>query len=289
MCLLFALCLIGCTSEPSSSKYNQDTGQPVSTNDTSVQNKKAALTIEKIKEKYTGGGLGKIVNTYDYRNYILVEYLNPSNIQCFDLYNLETGDRDIMELGCNAKVFDFSSGDRVVFESDGTNQRDGIKLFPYYLTYTRIKEITGSENDFSCDRRDLYKLLDEGVEFGVKENEMISDLKVTLTGLELEFAPQKGKEGEFFAGDAAIPVMKTSYDRNKNQFTIELFSTSISPELLRKAFKEQNHYINSVQIKEKGSNSLVMINFKDAAKYYTAQSCNVEEFPYINFIFKSSV
>ncbi|NGX96102.1 MAG: hypothetical protein G4V63_13030 [Candidatus Afipia apatlaquensis] len=289
MCAFFTLCLIGCTSGPSPSKNNQDTQQSANTNDKGTQINKAALTVEKIKEKYTSGGLGKIANMYDYRNFILVEYLNPSNIQCFDLYNLETGDRDVMELGCNAKVFDFSSGDRIVFESDGTNQMDGQKLFPYYITYTRAKEVTGSENDFSCGMADLYKLIDEEVEFGVKENEMISDLKVTLTGLELEFAPQKGKEGEFYSGSTAIPVMKTSYDQNKNQFVIEVFSTSISPELLRKAFKEQNRYIKSVQFKEKGSNSSVIINLKDSAKYYTAESCNDEEFPYVNLIFRNSI
>jgi hypothetical protein len=117
---------------------------------------------------------------------------------------------------------------------------------------------------------------------------MISDLKVNLMGLELAFAPQKGKEGEFNAGNQTIPVMKTSYDQNKNQFIIELISTSINPELLRKEFKEQNSYIDSVQIKEKGLNALVIVKLKDSAKFYTAEHGNSENFPYVKFIFKSN-
>lgn len=82
--------------------------------------------------------------------------------------------------------------------------------------------------------------------------------------------------------------MKASYSQNKNQLIIELVDTLVSHELLSKKFKEQNSYIDSVQIKEKGLNSLVIINLKDDARYYTAEDGSCEKFPYVRFIFKSS-
>jgi hypothetical protein len=74
----------------------------------------------------------------------------------------------------------------------------------------------------------------------------------------------------------------------KYQFVIEIYRASISPEFLRKEFKENNSDIDSVQIKEKGLNSLVIINLKESVKYYTAEYGNSENFPYVKFIFKSN-
>lgn len=287
MGMFFILYLTGCHTEPYLKNNNQDIQTPANSTDKDSTKVTTKLTIEKIIERYTEEDLGKFVKTYDYKNYILVEYLNPAGYQCFDLYNLETGDRDVMMLGNNAQVFNFSSGDTIEFKSDGTHQMSGHKYFPYYAVYTRAEEITESENDFHYVERELYLPINEDVEFGVKDCEIVSDFKVTLTGLELEFATQKGKETEFYAGNIDIPVMKTSYDQNKNQFTIELINTSIDRELLRKVFIEQDRYINSVQFKEKGSNSLVIINLKDMAKYYTAEIDHAEGFPYVKFTFSS--
>lgn len=288
--LSFTALFIGCKPEYSSTKNGQDVKQPVAADTKESSQNVSGITLEKIKEKYTNENLGKIVKTYDYSNYILVEYLNTANIQCFDLYNLKTGDRDVILMESTAKVFNFSSGDRIVFESDGTNQANGHKYFPCYITCYRAEEVTGNENDFYMKSSDLYRPIGEKVEFGVKDNEMISDLKITLTGFELQFSAQKGKEGSFYADYTTIPVIKTSCGQNKNQFLLELFNTSVSPELLKKAFKEQNRYIDSLEVKEKGSNSMIVINLKDTGKFYTAKFEHGEndDFPSVRFIFRSS-
>jgi hypothetical protein len=292
MGMLFTLCLTGCKSGHSIKNTNQESqtsADSADSADKAVSEGATVLTLENIKERYTEEGLGKFVETYDYKNYILIEYLNPAGYQCFDLYNLQTGDRDVMLLGCNAEVFNFSSGDSITFKSDGTHQMSGRRYFPYYAVYTRAKEITGNETDFRYGKRELYKPISEGVEFGGGKNcESILDLKVTLMGLEIAFAPQKGREGEFYAGNIDMPVMKTSYDQNKNQLIIEVVDTLVNQELLKKQFREQNKYIDSVQIREKGLNSSVIITLKDDAKYYTAENGNSEEFPYVRFIFKKS-
>lgn len=87
-------------------------------------------TMEKIKEKYTTENIGKVVDISTYQNYVLVEYSNDSAIsQGFDLYNLKTGDRDIMPLNSKARVFQFASSDYIVFESDGVNPLNGHRFF----------------------------------------------------------------------------------------------------------------------------------------------------------------
>lgn len=265
-------------------KTNNDTKANVS----SVTKASSVLTLDKIKEKYKNEGIGEIVRTYDYKNYILVKYLNVNSMQCFDLYNLETGDRDILSVGSEAEIFSFASGDRLELKATGLDQFSGIKGFPYYIVCNRVEEVTGSENDFHVGKRVLYKRINEEEEFGVKRDGMLSDLKVTLTGFEMEFGPQKCKEMEFYAGSVTIQAMKTSYDKAKNQFLIELINTTVSPEMLKKAIGEQNRYIDSIEVRENGSNSLITVNLKDTCKFYTAE-LEQAEFPRVRFIFKESI
>lgn len=106
----------------------------------------------------------------------------------------------------------------------------------------------------------------------------------------MQFAPQKGKEADFYAGYATIPVMKTFFENSKNQFIIELISTSISPELFKKPFNEQNAYINSIEMRESGSNTMVIVNLKDTAKFYNAQYDQGEygNFPSVRFTFRNT-
>lgn len=281
--------LAGCSSIQFSERSNQNIDPAVSSVPKDTPKDASILTLEKIKEKYKKESIGEIIKTYDYKNYVLVEYLNGAHQQRYDLFNLKTGDRDIMPLDSEANVFDFSSGDRIVFKSLGINQLNDHKYFPYFITCNRVEEIIGSEYDFHMISRDLYKPINEEVEFGVKSGEMISDLRVTLTGFEMEFAPQEGKEDIFYADYTTIPVMKTSYNSSKNQFLVELLSTTISPDLLKKVFMEQNRYINSIEFKEKSLNSLVIVNLKDAGKFYSAVSNQYEytEFPSVRFIFRN--
>ncbi|MDF2671818.1 MAG: hypothetical protein K0R09_83 [Clostridiales bacterium] len=279
--------LTSCSSILFSKKNNKNIDSTVSSVTKEVSKDVSVLTPEKIKEKYKTENIGEIVEIYDYKNYILVQYVNESSKQCFDLYNLETGDRDILSVGSEAEIFNFSSGDHIELKATGLDQFSGIKGFPYYIVCNRVEEVTGRENDFHVGKRELYKQINEEEEFGVKRDGMLSDMKVTLTGFEMEFAPQKGKEMEFYAGSVTTQAMKTSYDNITNQFLIELISTTVSPEMLKKEIEEQNRYIDSIEVKEKGANSLVIVNLKDTGKLYTAE-WEQDEFPRVRFIFRSS-
>lgn len=285
--IILSLALITFFAGCESISASKDNSQNIKSTEGSV------LTLEDIEEKYKTENLGEIVEISNFGgNYVIVEYLPGGDGHWFDLYNLKTGDRDIMPLDCpNASLHSFGSNpDGVIFEADGVSPGNGHKYFPYYIICTRAEEVTGSEHDFHMQTRDLYKPIDEGLEFGVKSNEMIKDLKGTLSGFELQFAPQEGKEAEFYAGYATIPVMKTSYNSSKNQFMIELISTTVSIDLLKKPFNEQNMYIDSIEMKESGSNTLILVNLKDNVKFYNAKHDQDEfgNFPSVRFTFRNS-
>lgn len=261
---------------------------PLNSRTEPVSNDTMLLTPDMVKEKYKTEKLGQIVRTYDYKNYLLVKYIDENSRQGFDLYNLETGDRDILPTGAEAEIFRFASGDSIELISNGFNQYSGWKDFPYYMAFTRPEEITGNTNDFHMDKRRLYKKINEEEEFGVKRDGMLHDLKVTLTGFEMEFTHQPGKEAEYYAGNVTVQAMKTSYESNKNQLIVELIDTIVSPEMLKKKIEDQNRYITSIEIKEKGSNSLVIVNLKGISKYYNAE-LEQDQFPRAKFFFEETI
>lgn len=248
---------------------------------------KQVLTLDMIKEKYRIENLGEIIKTYDYGNYMLVEYLNGAHQQRFDLYNLKTGDRDKMPLDSEADVWNFVSGDRIEFKARGINQLNDRKTFPYYIVCTRVEEVIESENDFHYEKIELYKGINEGEEISGNRNGMLCDLKVTLTGLEMEFTHKSGNVIDLYIDDVATQAMKTSYDSANKQFLMELLGVSVSPELLKRQIDGKNRYIDSIEIREKEENSLVIVNLKDAANSYTVET-DQDEFPWIRIKFKNS-
>lgn len=248
---------------------------------------KPVLTLDMIKEKYKTENLGEIIKTYDYGTYMLVEYLNGAHQQRFDLYNLKTGDRDKMPLDSEADVWNFVSGDRIEFKARGINQLNDRKSFPYYIVCTRVGEVIESENDFHYEKIELYKGINEGEEISGNRNGMLCDLKVTLTGLEMEFTHKSGNVEKLYIDDVATQAMKTSYDSANKQFLMELLGVSVSPELLKRQINGKNRYIDSIEIREKEENSLVIVNIKDAVNSYTVET-DQDEFPWIRIKFKNS-
>lgn len=279
--------LSGCKSNPFSKGGTRDIETQAGSGIGETSKDAPVLTLEGVQKKYKTENLGEIIMTYDYKNYLLVKYVDQNSRQCFDLYNLNTGDRDILVEGIEADIFSFASGDNIILRSNGCDQFSGQKDFPYYMVFTRAEEIKGSVYDFKMGKRELFKRINGEEEFGVKRDGMLQDLKVTITGFEMEFGPQKGKEMEFYAGNVTIQAMKTSYDSSKDQFQVELINTNVNHEL-KKKIGEQNRYIKSIEVKEIGSNSLIIVNLKNTCNFYTAE-LEQDEFPRARFIFKESI
>lgn len=246
------------------------------------------LTIEDIKKKYTDR---KIINIINYKDYVLVESQRdyPEASQ-FDWYNLRTGDMDILPTSPNyAQLVKVITEDKMLFVTNGKNDVSPHSTFPFYIECYRGEENVNSQYDFRDRYITKYLSVDQGVHFGNKDDEVISDIKVTLTGIEVLFEPVKGKEAKFYTAYTTIPHTKTKYIKDKHQFVIEFEKTGISQGLASKSMKtsQDSYYIKSVKFLEKSDSSIVMVNLKDTAKFYTADIKKIidNDLPFVQFSF----
>lgn len=280
--LIIIMCssLLGCSSKNTNS----------SSNNKKAKNIVQKLTIDDIKKNYIEDGEKKIENISTYNHYALVEYTLDSTTKCFDWYNLETGDKDVLLTdSINTTLKNIENENSIIFITDGVSHINGHKDFPKIIKCQRAEENTNSENDFVKRINNLYLEIDKKVEIGVKTNETISDIKVSLKGIEILLEPLKGYEGEFYAAYTTIPKTETTYVKDKQQFIIEFKDTNLNPRISKSKIAQQNHYINSVDISVHGKNTKLIVNLKDAAKYYTAFIGHLEpqkdDFPYVDFNF----
>lgn len=254
------------------------------------------LTIEDIKEKYKDR---TIINIINYKNYVLVEsrYNIPGNPQKtyashFDLYNLSTGDMDLLPTSDNyVQLVKIINEDNLLFLANGKNHSTPHHLFPFYIECYRGEENVNSQYDFRNRYIPRYLSVDQEEDFGFKGDEVISDIKVTITGLEILFKPAKGKEDEFHAGFTTIPLTATRYIKDNNQFTIKFNKTIIDENITCNGTKinKGNYYINSIELKEINNSSVVIVNLKDTAKFYTADIKKMidDDLPFVEFYFST--
>lgn len=305
--LLFSIISIGCENQNSINADSRGTVQSETstTNQSGTDVKKDTqpknnvvdankLTIEDIKARYTGGNAGQIVNltTYVYdAEYALVEYTYGGGGHFFDWYNLKTGSKDTILGPCNAKLVLIKNQNDMLFMTDGVVAVNSHKYFPELIRCYRNEESTGLDGEFEQVWNNLYLPIEQGFDMGVKPNETIADIKVSLEGLTVLFEPMKGNEVEFYAAYTTVPPTKTSYNRSKNQFIIEFEKTDIDNKLDISKVSEQNCYIKSIKIERKGLNTLFTIDLKDIAKYYTIVFSHLnlksagEGLPYLDFRF----
>jgi len=248
------------------------------------------ITIDEIKQNYEGR---EIINIIEFKNkYVLVESREAGIASGFDLYNLETGDRDILPIGTNYVQLDrIDDENRMIFLADGRNNLNSERGFPFYIVCSRGEENVSSDSDFIATYQTKYFNVNEVVEFGNKSNEVIADIRITLDGIEILFESVEGKEAEFYAGTTMIPRTKTAYDEDAHQLIITFEETNIGEKIYDLTLREENYYIDSIQVIEENNDSKVIIRLKDSAKYYTAKTGHLTDagLPYVEFSFISNV
>lgn len=255
--------------------------------------KTGKLTMEDIRAKYTDR---KIVNVINHGDYVLVESKSdyPATVSWFHWHNLKTGDIDIMPTSpYYVRLVEIINEDMMLFEASGKNDVGPYRSFPFYIECYRNEE-NGGQLDFRDRHIPKYFTVDQGTSFGNKGDEVISDIRITLTGIEVLFKPVKGREDYFYAGFITIPPTKTRYVKDKHQFIIEFEKTRISEDIKNKGLKvaEENHYLNSVELREESHSSRVAVNLKDKAKLYTADIKTIydtnSDLPFVQFYFSSN-
>lgn len=261
---------------------------------TANEAEKKKMTVDEVVKSYESENLGKVIGVKEYKNHVLVEYINDADMRWFNWHNLKTGDRDsVGNMGTGSKLSQILSEDYLIFEADGVRVDNGHRGFPFLIECWRPGEATGYDGEFHNTRKEKYLRIDEEYEFGIKQNVLVSDIKVTLKGVEMLFAPMEGEEGSFYTAYTSIPVMKTAYVQEKNQFLVKLKGTKINPKLNKNNLKVQNSYVHSIELKESENDTIAAISLKEGANYYTARQGHLEpaidDFPFVEFAFKNKV
>ena len=244
------------------------------------------LTIEDINKLYSNG---EIINITSYESdYVLVES-SEGEQPMFELFNLKNGDRDIMPIGhYYASLEKIQSKNSITFTTTGKNALNSRMNFPFTINCIRNEENPISNTDFVCQYGDKYLNISDSIEFGGKGSEALSDLRITLQGIEMLFEPIVGKEAEFYAADTTIPVTETSYLMESNQFVISFHDAKISKYIKNKDIVcEENNFIHKIELREKGENIIVVVTIKDEAKLYNVKTGQIgdKHLPFVNFSF----
>lgn len=280
--LSISFMIIGCTQK---SKVNINTNE--------IPNKidnERKLSLEDVKKKYSDN---EIVNIETYKHYVLVESRKDTYANSFHLYNLKTGHKDILPvMPFYCKLENIVHENHINFLADGTNHITPSREFPFIIECRREEENSDYGSEFRAYHRNKYFEINEVTKFGDKENEVISDVKVTLNGIEILFEPMKGKESEFYAGDIKIPPTEISYNLEKHQLIVKFTSTIVSEDMKKLSTKnEDNYYLDSYQLSKENDSSIVILNLKDTTKFYTADIECISDYglPYLSISFSSKI
>lgn len=246
------------------------------------------LTIEDVKKTYTEEKILNIVQVND--EYVLVESQRETCVNIFELYNLKTGDKDIMPTRTEFVTLEkIENENYIVFLSSGKNSESAFGTFPYYIRCIRTKNDVKSTDDFIALIEDKYYKLSYSVSSGSKECDLLSDIIVTLDSIQVLFKPIPGQEAQFFAANTDIPVMRTYYVEDKNQMIIEMKKTQVSD-----IFKEKkeiltgkNRYIDSIRVVQDKENVKLIIDLEDYTREYITKVKRVPEGCFFEIRFKS--
>lgn len=246
------------------------------------------LTLNEIKKNYTDAKIKSVRNIGE--EYVLVESQQDTFANKFDLYNLKTGDMDTMPT-----MPEFVSLEKIenenyfVFLSSGKNSESPFGDFPYLIKCIRIKNDISKNDDFAALKDNKYFNLDYSVQAGSKEGVM-SNLIVTLDGLEVSFEPIKGKELGFYADAADIPFTKTSFDRDRRQIVFEIGTNVLGEKLsgTNKVMLDDNQYMSSYELIQKDNKIYLAVTVRDLVKSYMVRSQRLPNgLPYFSVKFES--
>lgn len=257
---------------------------------------KNVFTIEKIKENYKTEKINDIKQFIGNSGmqYALVSYVDKYKMNAFDIYNLKTGDRDILPVNpYKVTLENINNENEIVFFANGEDSNTCHTIFPFKITCYRNDENIKSNMDFYCYyNKNLYLQIDKNVAMGClgcDKNSLLSDITLTFNGLDVLFKPLPGDEGSFFADQAYIPETKTQYVKGKNQFIITFSHTTFSKELLKnKVLKyDFNLYYKSIEMIQEDTNASLVINLIDTETTYYIEAIHLKnELPFARVNFK---
>lgn len=245
------------------------------------------LTLDEIKQSYSKTD-EKILNTKEYKNYILVESQAPTLANHFTLYDLKTGDKDILPSGIDfIESANIINENNIILYANGTNSESEAQSFPFEIDCMRGAENINVDGDFNPTYKDIKFPINKQISLKGKRKEVITDIRITVNGLQACFGPQGGTEESFNADYVDIPATDISYDKTSGELSLKLqdtlFSKSLSDSI---SLLKSNTYIKSLSLKEKEKSAIITIKLNDSAQYYTGKKATIEiGIPYMDIQF----
>ncbi|MTI69268.1 MAG: hypothetical protein FH751_03290 [Firmicutes bacterium] len=279
--------LFGCTINTSTDSNNsnmsttlKETSSEGGNND-KEKSKDDILEIVKeiIKSKYQSINYDNIevLERHD-KNLYMIKTKKKTFADGYLLYNSKSNELFVMPVGWNYvssyKVFDEN---HVAFNMKGEYSESNYHDVPYIYDCKKMI-IKDGKSEFLPIKKNMYFPLEKEIDFGGKSGHSLTDIIVTLEGIQVAFGPQNPKDAGFFADYTIPPFTKTSYKKDDNQLIIEFKDTLIDKEFAKKGLiiDKTNAYIKSVELKRKDSSIVMIISLKkysndyDNPKYYTA-------------------
>ena len=263
----------GCSSDSKNPVNTVNTVNTVNSGQVNASPQAAyKLTPDDIKKRYEDAEIKNIQNINT--DFILVESQKETFSNRFDLYDLKTGEMDILPTMPEYATLEKAENENYfIFLSSGRNSESPFSKFPYLIKCFRIKRDIDKENDFITVYEDRYFNLNEAVQAGSKAGSLLSDINITFDGFEVLFKPSQGRKMDFYADATDIPPTKTSYDKNKNQMIFEIGTDQLVKglKISVKINTDNNQYISSYEIIRKDDVTQIAVNLRDTAKRYTAK------------------
>lgn len=167
------------------------------------------LTLDNIKQNYKTKPIKSIKQFSSH--YVLVNIVED-NKDLFEVYNLKTGDRDILPtLPYKVTISKIFDENKIEFLANGESYESSNTTFPFKIICTRNVENVKSNFDFITSYESLYLNAEENVTLGRNVKSVINEINLLLNGLEILFGPANKDDIGHFSDVTNIPLINTQY------------------------------------------------------------------------------
>ena len=236
------------------------------------------LTIDKIKQSYKADE--KILNTLEHGNYVLVESQVPTYANKYILYDLITGDKDPLptsEYSTDSKKIRIVDANNLILYATGNNAVYAYQSFPFEIQCIRGSKNIDSDKDFVAVYNDIKFPINTQLTLrGKNVKEEVTDIKVTVNGIQVCFGPQNSDDINYSAAYVDCPVTDISYDETNREFNINFKNTKYGKLYTDiSSLSCSNPYIESLNLKESENSAMIVIKLNDKVKYFAGKKDTV--------------
>lgn len=253
---------------------------------------KQRLSIEEIKRNFKKGLVKKAISFKP--GYVLIEWQTQRGSTRFDLFNLNTGERDTLPVGGFISLEEIVNEYHFIFLASGRHSVHPNWAFPF-LIHCKWDDITPFDGGkYRTIRKTKYFPIDHAVEFGSFKGLIISDILVSPHMIKISFL---NPFGMFAGGGGDAPHITTQYREDTSQFVLLLEETRVSPDLVipHSEIGNPGDFISTLQVVELEKSSEISIGFQfnedlihEPVKYFSGHKTGVtfsDKGPHIGVVF----